>query len=239
MEFSLQKELPGRLRVKLAGPVPAADLDALERVVLASAAVLRVTVYPRIGSLAVVYRPGEGNRRQVLAHLESIGVVPDMAVGDFDSLGYVPKCRRVSRHPVKKDKTDMELAMEKALYWKQDDLYVYGGLSGRLDHTLANLQLFAKFSERGAYVTGIGEDFAVRALTGPDVYDLPALDEGIVSVIALNDRVEGVIETGLLYSMDDEPLTSRVSRGISNEFIGKPATIGVERGTVLVFHPLP
>lgn len=173
------------------------------------------------------------------AHLESIGVVPDMAVGDFDSLGYVPKCRRVSRHPVKKDKTDMELAMEKALYWKQDDLYVYGGLSGRLDHTLANLQLFAKFSERGAYVTGIGEDFAVRALTGPDVYDLPALNEGIVSVIALNDRVEGVIETGLLYSMDDEPLTSRVSRGISNEFIGQPATIGVERGTVLVFHPLP
>ena len=71
------------------------------------------------------------------------------------------------------------------------------------------------------------------------MYDLPALDEGIVSVIALNDRVEGVIETGLLYSMDDEPLTSRVSRGISNEFIGQPATIGVERGTVLVFHPLP
>ena len=114
------------------------------------------------------------------AHLEKLGVTPDMAVGDFDSLGYVPKCRRVSRHPVKKDKTDMELAMEKALYWKQDDLYIYGGLSGRLDHTLANLQLFAKFSERGAYVTGIGDDFCVRALTGPDVYDLPPIDEGIV-----------------------------------------------------------
>ena len=42
------------------------------------------------------------------AHLEAIGAVPDMAVGDFDSLGYVPKCRRVSRHPVKKDKSDME-----------------------------------------------------------------------------------------------------------------------------------
>ena len=72
MKYQIANELPGRLRVKLAGPVPAADLDALERVVLASAAVLRVTVYPRIGSLAVVYRPGEGNRRQVLAHLESI-----------------------------------------------------------------------------------------------------------------------------------------------------------------------
>ena len=82
------------------------------------------------------------------AHLEGVGVVPDMAVGDFDSLGYVPKCRRVSRHPVKKDKSDMELAMEKAVTWGHDELVVYGALSGRLDHTLANLQLFAKFSER-------------------------------------------------------------------------------------------
>ena len=49
------------------------------------------------------------------AHLEGVGVVPDMAVGDFDSLGYVPKCKRVSRHPVKKDKSDMELALEKAV----------------------------------------------------------------------------------------------------------------------------
>ena len=173
------------------------------------------------------------------AHLEAIGVKPDMAVGDFDSLGYVPQCRRVSRHPVKKDKTDMELAIEKALFWKQDNLYVYGGLSGRLDHTLANLQLFAKFSERGVYVTGIGEDFAVRALTGPDVYHLPPLDEGIVSVIAASDMVEGVFETGLLYSLDDESLSSRTSRGISNECIGQKACIGAEQGTLLIFHPLP
>ena len=71
------------------------------------------------------------------------------------------------------------------------------------------------------------------------MYDLPRLDEGTVSVIAANDRCEGVIETGLMYSLDDEPLTSRVSRGISNEFIGEPASIGVAAGTLLVFHPLP
>ena len=91
------------------------------------------------------------------AHLEAIGAVPDMAVGDFDSLGYVPKCRRVSRHPVKKDKSDMELAMEKALSWGHDELIVYGALGARLDHTLANLQLFAKFSERDVYVTAVAD----------------------------------------------------------------------------------
>ena len=61
------------------------------------------------------------------AYLEELGVKPDMAVGDFDSLGYIPKCRRVSRFPVKKDKSDMELALEKAVAWDYDDLVVYAG----------------------------------------------------------------------------------------------------------------
>ena len=35
--------------------------------------------------------------------LDRLGVAPDMAIGDFDSLGYVPRAKRVSRHPVNKD----------------------------------------------------------------------------------------------------------------------------------------
>lgn len=173
------------------------------------------------------------------AHLEALGVVPDMAVGDFDSLGYVPKCRRVSRHPVKKDKSDMELALEKAVAWDYDELIIYGALGGRLDHTIANLQLFATFSERELYVTAVGDTFALRLLTGPDVLELPDLDAGIVSVLAANDRVRGVIERGLEYSLNDEDLTNRTSRGLSNELTGEPARIAVEEGTLYVFYPLP
>ena len=172
------------------------------------------------------------------AHLEGIGVVPDMAVGDFDSLGYVPKCKRVSRHPVKKDKSDMELAMDKAVAWRYDELLVYGALGGRLDHTIANLQLFARFSERDVYVTGIGDSYAVRLLTGPDVFELPPLASGTVSVFAANDCAQGVIERGMAYSLDDEPLSNRTSRGLSNELTGEPATVAVESGTLYVFYPL-
>lgn len=173
------------------------------------------------------------------AYLEDLGVAPDMAVGDFDSLGYVPRCRRVARFPVNKDKSDMELAVEKALFWKQDDLVVYGALSRRLDHTIANLQMFAKFSERGVYVTGIGDDFAVRLLTGPDVFELPSnLEAGTVSVFSLSDKAEGVIESGMAYSLDDEPLTNRTSRGLSNELTGEAATVAVEKGTLCIFYPL-
>lgn len=173
------------------------------------------------------------------AQLEAIGRVPDMAVGDFDSLGYVPKCRRVSRYSAKKDKSDLELALEKAVTFKQTELYVYGALSGRLDHTLANLQLFAAFSERGARVTGVGDTFAVRMLTGPDVFELPeGLQAGTVSVFSMNDAAAGVIERGMEYSLDDVTLTNRTSWGLSNELVGEPAAIAVEFGTLCIFHPL-
>ena len=173
------------------------------------------------------------------ASLEAIGREVDMAVGDFDSLGYVPKCRRVSRHPVKKDKSDMELAMEKAVFWDNQELYIYGALAKRLDHTLANLQLFARYSEKGIYVTGIGDDFAVRCVTGPDVFELPcALDVGTVSVFSANDTSYGVIERGLEYTIDDAPLSNRTSLGLSNELVGESAAVSVEAGTLYVFYPL-
>ena len=124
------------------------------------------------------------------APLDRLGVAPDMAIGDFDSLGY--------------------------------------------------LQLFAAYSERGFYVTGIAEGFAIRCVTGPDVFTLPDnVEKGTVSVFAANDRAEGVIERGLEYSLDDEPLTNRTSLGLSNELIGQEATIAVESGTLYVFYPLP
>lgn len=172
------------------------------------------------------------------AHVEALGIAPDMAVGDFDSLGYVPECRRVSRHPVKKDKSDMELALEKAVAWDHDELVVYGALGGRLDHTLANLQLFAKFSEQGHYVTAIADAYAVRLITGPDVFRLPAVAAGTVSVFSANDCAQGVIETGLSYSLDDEPLSNRTSRGLSNELTGQAASVAVESGTLYVLYPL-
>lgn len=72
MEFSITREIPGRVRVRLAGPVPAADVDALCRAVGACPDVVRSTAYPRIGALAVAYRGGEDARGRVLAHLAGI-----------------------------------------------------------------------------------------------------------------------------------------------------------------------
>lgn len=173
-----------------------------------------------------------------LAHLKDAGVEPDMAIGDFDSLGYVPTGMRVTRFSPDKDKSDMELALRRAKSMRYEDVYVYGGLGGRLDHTLANLQLFAQFSEAGLYVTAIDATTAVTFVTGPDTFEMPAVEAGTVSVFSMNDKAEGVFERGLKWELDDTELTNRTSLGLSNELIGEAVMIGVEKGTIAIFLPL-
>lgn len=172
------------------------------------------------------------------ASLEAIGRKPDMALGDFDSLGYIPKGLRVAQFSSHKDKSDMELALDRARSMHYDEVYVYGGLGRRLDHTLANLQLFALFSEKGLFVTAVDEDTSVVFITGPDTFEMPAVEAGTVSVFSMNDRAKGVFERGLAYELDDAVLTNRTSLGLSNELIGEAVMIGVEKGTIAIFLPL-
>lgn len=72
MKYQIANELPGRLRVTLAGHVPPADLDALYRVIGQCPDVVKSTVYPRIGSVALTYRATPGARSRVLSHLSGI-----------------------------------------------------------------------------------------------------------------------------------------------------------------------
>lgn len=67
--------------------------------------------------------------------LKQWGMSPHLAVGDFDSLGRVPEDVEVVRHPVRKDDTDMMLAVQEGLARGCGRFLIYGGLGGRLDHT--------------------------------------------------------------------------------------------------------
>lgn len=177
-------------------------------------------------------------------HLQSIGVRPDVALGDFDSLGYVPEGLPVETHPPMKDFSDMELALQRAFDEGFDAVTVFAGIGGRLDHTLANLQVFARFSESGMVVEAVADTFALRMVTGPAEFFLPdGLNEGVVSVFSMSDCCEGVTERGLLYSLDDAQLTNRESMGLSNEFVsargnGISPVVSVKRGTLVVIYPL-
>lgn len=172
------------------------------------------------------------------ASLETIEVVPDLALGDFDSLGFVPSEVEVQAFPPEKDASDMELALEESVRRGASTVAVYGALGRRLDHTLANLQLLASFAERGLAVSAVGEEACVVFLVGPGDLSLDGAAGGIVSVFSLTDESRGVTEEGLKWELDAVTMTSRTSWGLSNELTGRPARIAVESGTLAVFCPL-
>ena len=172
------------------------------------------------------------------AHLTRMGRLPDMVIGDFDSLGYVPEGPNVIVHPAHKDKSDLELAFDYVLENGFRRVTVYGALGGRLDHTVANLQMCARFAEAGVEVDLVAPDFAVHILVGPGVFVLPLAQNGTVSVFSAVDESRGVSEEGMEYPLHDAVLSNRTTLGLSNELIGRPASVSVEQGTLLVFHPV-
>ncbi|MCC6108657.1 MAG: thiamine diphosphokinase [Denitrobacterium sp.] len=180
------------------------------------------------------------------AKLASWGIVPDVALGDFDSLGFVPRAARVETFPAAKDESDMELACSLALDDGADELVLYGCLSRRLDHTLANIQLLAGLARRGAVALGVGAGFALCVLDAAacatarlsfPALDAAALDAGpygrFLSVFAYGGPAT-VSEAGLRWELDRAALLDDVSRGLSNEFTGAPAAIEVHAGNVVV-----
>ena len=171
------------------------------------------------------------------AHLEAIGRAADYALGDFDSLGYVPEGDNVEVHSTHKDKSDLELALDFARERGFGEVVIYGGLGGRLDHTLAALQTCARFAEKGMGVSFVGLDFAVRILVGPDEFSIPA-SHGTVSVFSAVDESRGVTERGMEYPLENAALANRTTLGLSNELVGQPASVSVDQGALFIFHPL-
>ena len=167
-----------------------------------------------------------------LAHLEEIGLRPDVILGDFDSLGYVPEGAQV--YPVKKDDTDSMLAIKKGLELGCDRFYLYGALDGkRVDHTMANFQALQYLAERGVRGWLIGNRQIVTAIHNDKVM-FPPFCIQYLSVFCLGKDAKGVSIRGMEYEMEDQTLTSGFPLGVSNRFVQKKATVEVKDGTLLL-----
>lgn len=167
-----------------------------------------------------------------LAHTGALGLQPDAILGDFDSLGYIPRGAAV--FPVEKDDTDAMLAIRHGLERGYRRFVIYGGLDGsRLDHTVANFQALQYLAERNAVGYLVGRDYLVTVVRGGTLR-FPAEAEGILSVFCLGADAEGVTIRGLKYPLEDGVLRSGFPLGVSNHFVGKISEISVKSGNLLV-----
>ena len=167
-----------------------------------------------------------------LRHLEKLRLKPNGIIGDFDSLGFVPEGAEV--FPVEKDDTDAMLAARKGLELGYRDFLFYGSLDGpRLDHTVANFQTLQFLADRGATGYLVGNDYIVTVLKD-GILTFPADWTGILSVFCMGADAEGVTVRGTKYELENGTLTAGFPLGISNHFVGKEASVRVERGSVLL-----
>ena len=167
-----------------------------------------------------------------LRHAESAGIVPDLILGDFDSLGYVPVGSAV--FPVEKDDTDAMLAAREGLRRGCTEFFFYGSLEGkRLDHTVANFQTLQFLADHGAVGYLIGESYLVTVVKNGGLY-FPAGATGIVSVFCMGRDARGVTLEGLKYPLENGVLTPGFPLGVSNHFTAAEASISVSDGSLLV-----
>lgn len=175
------------------------------------------------------------------ASLIEAGVSPDVAIGDFDSLGYVPDAPLVQRHPVMKDASDLELSLEWAYREGFTMVVVYGALGGRLDQSMATFQTLVHYAQLGVRAIAVGEGSAVVALasdcSASASLRISSGPSGTVSVFPMGGDASGVFERGLLYELEDAVLSSGSTLGLSNELTGQATSIEVRDGRLLVFLP--
>lgn len=168
------------------------------------------------------------------------GIVPDLLLGDFDSMEPPADAAPIFRLPAEKDDTDTMAALRAGLERMCDTFYIYGGTGGkRLDHTLANLQSLLFLRRRGARGFLYDDDFLWTVLEN-EALDIPKTVEwGLFSVFCLGDRAEGVDEKGFQYPLQDAVLTPDFPLGVSNHILEPRARIAVRNGTLAVGWELP
>lgn len=181
---------------------------------------------PQPGDLVIA---ADGGYASLAAH----GVRADLVVGDFDSLGAVPDHPNLIQLPREKDDTDTRYAMNYALDLGYIRFFLLGGMGGRLDHTVANLQLLAGLTSRGALGILAGGGQAAAVITNGS-FSFPETMSGYLSVFCQSGVARGVTLEGLKYPLEDGELTGDFPLGISNEFLGIPARVSVKDGTLLL-----
>ena len=171
-----------------------------------------------------------------LTPLRQAHIRVDLTVGDFDSLPEVPCDTDVVRHPVRKDDTDMMLAVKIGLARGYQRFVLYGGLGGRrLDHSLANLQTLHYLQAHGAigFLTVGGKEPVTVTAVGCGAYRFVPHASGDFSVFAIGGAAEVTLR-GLNYTAESVTLSPDFPLGVSNAFVHDPAEVTVHRGTVLL-----
>ena len=168
-------------------------------------------------------------------HLTSVRQVPDLIIGDFDSMEEpvsddVPKITL----PTVKDDTDTGYAVREGFRLGYHRFRIYGGIGGeRLSHTVANIQLLSFIHDRGGEGEILSGNTRLFTRSAGQSEKFEGNSKEMISVFSLSEDAE-ISMRGLFYPLDHGTLSRKWPLGVSNRFTGSPAEITVHSGEILI-----
>jgi len=175
-----------------------------------------------------------------VVHLLRLGLMPKTVIGDMDSILYedllVLKKNhvRLLPHPMDKDLTDLELAINLVLAEGYRRILIVAGLGGRLDMTLSNLNLLSRPDLAGLKVSM--DDGVEKVLPVRHKVTVKGKAGDIVSLLPWGGPVGQVTTFGLRWTLTNAHLEIYETRAVSNEMLSNSAEIHVGSGFLLVIH---
>lgn len=175
-------------------------------------------------------------------HLLERGIIPQEAVGDFDSVSkeeYETIQRNVGllgRFQSEKDETDTELAVSRALTYGPEAIVLTGVTGGRLDHMESALHLMYRLQTEYPHIA-----FSIRNPINELSILLPGChkigytgDFPYVSFFAFDGQVTGLTLVGFKYETVNATLTTGMTKFTSNELASRMCTISFSDGICLM-----
>lgn len=167
----------------------------------------------------------------------SEGIRPHLVIGDLDSIkSSIPDDIKINRFNPEKDFTDLELALKTAAETDCRAVEIWGGMGGRLDHTIANIQLLSKYTASfDSLVMKDGQSLCFAVCGRNDLsVEIPASKNCYLSLFSLTEKCCGVCIDGVKYPLSDHTLVNTFPLGVSNEFTKEKAVLSLKNGTLLI-----
>ncbi len=167
--------------------------------------------------------------------LRALGVLPDVIIGDLDSIGTERESFTRAGVRVIRLESQETNDLEKALLWLVEQGTVaataIGLAGGAVDHTLNNFSVIGKFATQ--LRLRLRDDLSTAYLVRGSL----ALDVQPGDRISLIPLPSATLQTqGLAWPLHDEQLAIGVREGASNMAIAPHITIHVRQGTAILFH---